>query len=203
MKLVVITPVGPGHEKYIQRSRDAVAAMELGSFSSIHHEVIDDTEGKLGRSKARNIGMIDADWYFFVDADDVVYPDAARYIDQTYPATFGNIVFNGVIARRNVYPCGWRELYTHYSSGTLAMGFFIKAELAQSLRFNEEMHIAEDYDFYMRLPKFIKVNKSLVSIDYFPGKGELSDWGGECRKVINKYRKEKVETILRARHAAE
>lgn len=185
MELAVITPVGPGHIEVVQNCIRSVGEMERGPFSNIRHVVVEDYSGALGRSRARNKGMVDADWYFFLDADDTIYPDATAHLDTRYVATFGLIVLNGRAARSNICPCKRVHLVKHGARGTLSMGMFVRAEVARSLRFNEGMEIGEDFDFYMRLPNFIKVPEKLVNISYPLNKGKKSDWLGACRQVID------------------
>ena len=167
MRLVVITPVGPGHEEYARDCIDSVriekdrAPKEI--WQSVEHKIIDDTEGKLGRSKARNIGMeTPADWYFFLDADDRMAKGCLELCDYKSPATFGAIAKIGGEFCYNVFPCGWREVALFGAYGTLSMGFFYRGPL----RFNEALNAGEDYEFYMRLPSFTKVADPLCEIGY-------------------------------------
>lgn len=200
MKLAVITPVGPGHGDYVEAARHSVAAAVqrgLGQFTSVVHRVVDDQRGEMGRSRARNFGMeteADADWFFFLDADDAMTPEALALNNFSVAATFGLVYWQGCLegrARRmNILPCGWRELALYGARGTLAMGFFVNAPLARSLQFSETMNIAEDYEFYVRLPTFTKVADPLAIIGYHlpsaggpRGYGEV-DWVGSCDKVI-------------------
>jgi hypothetical protein len=200
MKLVVITPVGPGHEDHALSAVDSVKAaiaFGCGRFTSVEHRIVDDTAGRMGRSRARNEGMdADGDWFFFLDADDVMAPAALTMCDFDSAATFGLVCWEGCLEgrsrRMNVLPCGWRDLALFGARGTLSMGFFVRAELARSLRFNETMNIAEDYDFYVRLPAFTKVGVPLVNIGYYlPSAGgprgyDEVDWVGACDNVIRK-----------------
>lgn len=197
MKLAVITPVGPGHEKPVERAQASVEkAIEWARaqgklwFTRVQHIVIDDTRGEKGRSRARNEGMVDVDWYFFLDADDKMAKDALSLCNFDAVATFGAVCIEGCVYEKNVYPCGWSEIAQHGASGTLNMGFFCRADVARRLRFNEDMDRGEDFDFYTRLPSFVKIEKPLVDIGYFTpsatgprGYREI-DWVGECDKVI-------------------
>src|SRR6185369_8553529 len=192
MRLAVITPVGPGHEEIVRGAIASVEAAAPGPFS-VRHVLIDDLYGNLGRSKARNRGMVAADWYFFLDADDRMRPDALTLNDFDYEATFGAISLDGKITKENVQPCGWQEIARHGAFGTLSMGFFCHADVAQELRFNEDLDAGEDFDFYMRLPNFTKIEKPLVDIGYsLPSAGgprgyEKIDWVGVCNKVIHDF----------------
>lgn len=195
MRLVVITPVGPGHEEYakecIQSVKLEIERVRNETFVSIKHVIIDDTEGKLGRSKARNIGMESpSDWYFFVDADDRVAVGAFGRCDFAAPATFGAIQKIGGEYAFNVHPCGWREVALFGCYGTLSMGLFLNGKLG--IKFNEELDAGEDYEFYMRLPSFSKVHDPLVEIGYNrnsavgPRGYKRIDWIETCNAQIVK-----------------
>lgn len=194
MDLTVIVPVGPGHEKIANRAFGSIMEMpDIWPFKSLTTYFAFDPDGKKGRSKARNEGIkaCETDWIFFLDADDIMEPYACCQLNTSVSATFGKRKF---IIKKNpridFYPCSFLQIKEHGSSGTLSMGFFCKTEVAKSLLFNENMNIAEDFDFYMRLPSFIKVSSPLVTIgDDVPGVsgGHELNWSGECRKVIDKY----------------
>src|SRR5512146_1130138 len=84
MKCAVVTPVGPGHEYLAEDCIESVKeafTTGRGPFSNYAIIRIDDTSGSLGRSEARNRGVTQArkegaDWIFFLDADDLMHPDA-------------------------------------------------------------------------------------------------------------------------------
>ncbi len=196
MRLAVITPVGPGHESILPLAALSVLHLEYHSFTEITHVVVNDTKGELGRSKARNLGMsTPADWYFFLDADDVMMPYATKFVKPQSVAVFGAIQVNGRVPPINKWPCCERKaLYEHGGEGTLCMGFFVKAEIAQEVRFDETLDKGEDFDFYMRLPSFYKVKPPLISVNSrIPSAGgprgykEL-DWHKTCREVVERYR---------------
>lgn len=197
MKLAIITPVGPGHQKPAEQAVESVNraieyAQQKGKlwFTRIRHAVIDDTQGLMGRSRARNEGMVDADWYFFLDADDRMCKDALTLCNFDAAATFGAVCLDACVYEKNVYPCGWAEIAKFGAAGTLNMGFFCRADIARELRFNEDMDRGEDFDFYMRLPSFVKIEKPLVHIGYLvpsaigPRGYREIDWVGTCNKVI-------------------
>ncbi len=196
MKLAVITPVGPGHQAILPMAALSVVNMEHGCFHEIIHVIVNDTEGILGRSKARNQGMIDADWYFFLDADDVIMSYAARMFSKNkkdFAAVFGSVMINGRVSPRNVWPCELGQIRKHKGLGTLSMGFFVKAEVARDMRFNEDLDKGEDFDFYMRLPSFYKGKLPLTSINSkIPSAGgprgyEDLDWHVISSEIVDKY----------------
>src|SRR5262245_3705637 len=123
MILTVIVPVGPGHEKYLPKSIPGATSR----FTEVRYRPIYDTEGKLGRSKARNMGLeiLESDWYFLMDADDTLMPDAFELCDFSAPATFGAVHLSDR-PTVNIHPCGWHEVATYGALGTLCMGFFLR-----------------------------------------------------------------------------
>lgn len=190
MHLTVITPVGPGHEFIVGRAIHSVseATKRPGRFTGVAHSVIFDVEGRMGRGRARNRGMTDG-WMFFLDADDVMMPDALELNDFSSPATFGAVCLDGVVTDNNIWPCDWQSIRKYGARGTLSMGFFYKG----SLRWHENMDAGEDFDFYMRLSSWKKVERPLVSIGRsIPSAGgprgyERLDWHRECQNVIDRY----------------
>lgn len=196
MKLVVITPVGPGHESILPLAALSVLHLEYHEFTEIQHVIVNDTKGKLGRSKARNLGMeTPADWYFFLDADDVMMPDAPKFVKNQSIAVFGAIQINGRVPPLNKWPVYRKDLFEHGGEGTICMGFFVRAEVARDLKFDETLDKGEDFDFYMRLPSFYKVKPPLISIgSKIPSAGgprgyEELDWAKICREVVDRYKK--------------
>jgi len=199
MRLAVITPVGPGHEGILPMAALSVINLERWCFDEILHVIVNDTEGKLGRSRARNLGMETfADWYFFLDADDVIMPYATKFVEKMndeYAAIFGSVQINGRVTPQDKWPCRIEHIYEHGGLGTFCMGFFVKGQVARNLLFDETLDKGEDFDFYMRLPSFHKVKIPLVSINCrLPSAGGPKgykdlDWHNTCREVVERYRK--------------
>lgn len=199
MKLAVVIPVGPGHETYAQDAKDSVRlAWERthGPFDAIGVACVSDARGELGRSAARNAGVrsMEADWYFFLDADDALMPNAFGLVDLEYPATFGAVCLNGAISADNVFPLVRDDLFRLGAKGTLSMGCFVRGEVAKATPFDESLDAGEDFDFYLRLPGFVKIKESLVSIGYRnPSAGgprgyETIRWFDVCASIIDRYR---------------
>lgn len=197
MKLAVITGVGPGHETIVNKARQSVAdALRNGSsFSSTVHDCIDDTKGDLGCPSAKNAGIDrnpDADWFFFLDADDLMEPDALLLNRFDAPATFGSVKLSGVKGYKNVFPCGWREIAINGAGGTLTMGFFCRADIAKAIRFEDGDELTDDFKFYLALPSFVKLQRPIcttcVDVPSSVGPKRIgaatADWTGNCNKLI-------------------
>lgn len=197
MRCVVVIPVGPGHEVF---ALDAVASVwmawgaDRGRFTDMSVAVIGDTRGEMGRSAARNLGMdvSPADWHFLLDADDQMMPGAFGLVQPDYPATFGAVCLDGVIARENRPYVDRAALLEHGARGTLCMGFFVQGDLG--LRFDTSLDAGEDFDFYLRLPGFTKVREPLVNIGNSKpsasgprGRGGLG-WVGACDLIVDRYK---------------
>ena len=85
MYIAFLIPVGPGHQKLVQ---DAMTSILDASWpKGWRHDVFtfDDTAGQFGRSFGRNAlaeraTREGADWLFFIDADDLLDPDAMVWV---------------------------------------------------------------------------------------------------------------------------
>ncbi len=192
----MVIPVGPGHEHL---GMQAIASAEhawqqtRGPFTEMRVRPVFDPDGNLGRSRARNLGLEErADWHFLLDADDQMRKYAFSLVDVAQPATFGSVCLDGHTYRGNVHPVTRETLFERGAHGTLSMGLWVRGDLG--LRFDEALDVAEDFDFYLRLPGFVKKREALVSIGYKnpsatgPRGYARIDWVGECNKVIARYR---------------
>jgi glycosyltransferase involved in cell wall biosynthesis len=169
MNLDVIIPIGPGHQDIYQKAINSVriATLDKGIFDVVSIRVVDDTQGLLGRSKARNQGLeeSEAGWVFFLDADDLMHPHCLRNFIEGYDAVFGTIMEynNGVAVWRYQVPeiKDYKELLSFDPYLTLQMGHFVRREIAQKIGFDEEMDTGEDWKYYLELWK----SNSCVKID--------------------------------------
>lgn len=172
MKCAVITPVGPGHGALLESScAPSVAqarAYDPGPFETIEHFVMDDTEGRHGRSNRRNTALERAqaegfDWVFFLDADDVMTPNAFQAFGRVIEAepeldaiwglicTFDD---NGDPALREGQPeriDTRAQLLTVEPHLSLQIGAFVRTARAARFGFDAAMNTGEDFKFYYQL----------------------------------------------------
>jgi glycosyltransferase involved in cell wall biosynthesis len=220
VRLTIVTPVGPGHERVAAECAASVAAAwahSPGPFTFHAHVLQNDSLGELGRSRARNTAVAanpDADWYFFIDADDLCDKRAfdrfgqALAADADVAAVFGAVCTdrNGVVCE-NVYPLDWARLMRHGPDSTLAMGCFVRADAARSTPFDEGLDAGEDFDFYLRLldpragRRWVKVGKPLVTIRTRvpsatgPRGYEALDWRAACRGAIDRWKRSRCRIL--------
>ncbi|HET6514377.1 MAG TPA: FkbM family methyltransferase [Thermodesulfovibrionales bacterium] len=214
-RCAVVTPVGPGHlDLYKKCLQTAQRAYDLhpGRFSEMIPLSIVDSEGTLGRSRARNLGVRKAaemgvDWIFFIDADDEMAPRAfesvSPYLDR-YDAIWGAI-----------WPIEHGETVAHERPGqlpflysiedvlscdpflTLQIGHFVKTTIALSEVFDESIDIGEDFDYYMRIWESYKCIKIPIPF-FYNRRGQHSqgprsatglDWRKAVEAILHRYRR--------------
>ncbi|WP_160286236.1 glycosyltransferase [Pseudomonas knackmussii] len=212
MKCCVIIPVGPGHKELSQRvihSIEQAIASGIGPFSEVEILPQDDTLG-LGRSRARNLGVIaagkrGADWIFFIDADELMAPNAfnevAPLLDE-YDAIWGAIYEANLATqeatRRNgdIAPiASLDQLLLNHPFLTLHNGHFVRYQIALEHPFNTEMDCGEDFEYYLRVwrdSRCIKIERPL----FFNVRGQHStgpraatgkDWNDAMPQVFTSF----------------
>ena len=213
-KCAVITPVGPGHEGLYKECRTSINKSyndNKGRFSEIILVRVDDTDGMLGRSRARNKGIKQAaeqgaDWLFFLDADDLMAPSAfeyaSNYLDK-YDAVWGSIwsIEEGQQARERDGQLSFlwsiEDVLSFDPFVSLQMGHFVKTSVALSALFNESLDTGEDFDYYLRVWEKHKCIKIPLPFFYnrrgIHSQGPRSASGREWRQVVE-------GTIQRYRH---
>ena len=165
----VITPIGPGHQQLAAEARDSVAAAfaeDPGIFANWQWIAIDDGEGRLGRSKARNQGVARAaasgvPWLFFLDADDLMdrhaFRNHARHADAV-DGLWGMIsAFSAATPEPELRPgqLGPTDdlllIVLNDPFLTLQMGHFVRTSVALAHPFDERLDTGEDFDYYLRV----------------------------------------------------
>ena len=184
MKCAVITPIGPGHELFALDAVESVKkayATSPGPFDSIAFIEVDDTRGELGRSAARNQGVLlakqaGADWVFFLDADDILdaraFASVAPYVDR-HDAVWGAICElaedeeSGVVRPGQLLEMSSLEqLLANDPWITLQIGHFVKTQAALATPFDPRLNSGEDFDYYLRLWSRFNCIKIPVSLFY-------------------------------------
>ena len=169
LRVAVVTPVGPGHADLYAQCRASVEAAwrhGRGPFTALSFVAVDDGVGSLGRSRARNLGIDravqeGADWLFFLDADDLMVAgafDAVAPFVGDHDAVWGLILGLSPDATRPhlripqiIMMQTLDDLLLFDPFLTLQMGHFVRAPVAQAVRFDEARDAGEDFDYYLRL----------------------------------------------------
>jgi len=215
MRCAVITPVGPGHERLFEECRISVhnaIQHSKGPFREIFPIVIEDTSGEKGRAAARNEAVAiaksaDIEWLFFLDADDLMYPNAFEVIKQyvhDYDAIWGSIVEMNAGSHQSMLRIPQiltihdiREILLFDPYITIQMGHFVRTVVAGNNPFNEAMNTGEDFDYYLRVwstaqcvkiraPLFIN-RRGLHSVG--PRSADGAQWRQAVEEQIEEYRK--------------
>lgn len=161
-------------------SIEAARAFSSGAFDGIAHIKIDDMRGELGRSAARNRGVelarqAGADWVFFLDADDVLAPQAFANVA---PHVAGRDAVWGAIyelaedeehgiprAGQLTNIAGIDDLLANDPWITLQIGHFVKTDIALATPFDTRLDCGEDVDYYLRL--WSKYNCLKIALPFF------------------------------------
>jgi len=217
-RCAVITPVGPGHENLYQECLASIEksfAGNKGRFSEIIPIRIDDPYGKLGRSRARNLGIKQAaeqnvDWIFFIDADDLMAPLAFEYVSpylDEYDGIWGSIwpIEKGETTAKE-RPQQLPFLYTieDVLSGdpfvTLGIGHFVNISAALSTPFDESLDAGEDFDYYLRVWEHYRCIKIPLPFWYhrrgLHSHGPRSATGLDWQQKVESIMKQHLENII-------
>lgn len=196
----VIIPVGPGHQGTVDRAVQSVhVAVDNYAWEPVRIKAVDDTDGKMGRSAARNHAVKNstADWIFFLDADDMMHPEAFEtakpHIDD-YSAIWGSCweLNHGMLHRRYELPTirTYKTLIKHDPYLTVKIGHFIRRETAQEFPFAENMNTGEDWDYYLRVWQSVPCIKvagpMYIKIAGEHSTGPKSATGADWNQSVNK-----------------
>ena len=186
----------------------------MGLFRSIRCLVVDDTEGALGRSAARNqaVEQADAEWLFFLDADDLMHPYAFKNFqpfEKGNDAVWGAIVEDkgGCMSPRYQVPTidTFEQLITYDPYLTLQMGHFVRTAIAQDRPFNENMNTGEDWEYYLRLWENDEIRCKKVDVPFMinvrdqHSTGPRAATGQDWMKVVHALLEEKRAELERVK----
>lgn len=203
MRILICTPVGPGHEAIVDEAIKSVKAAARPDGVHVAYAPLHDTD-EAGRSATRNLLRRDAapaDWVFWLDADDLMAPDAflglqaALKADPHLDAVWGTIsCFKGQEPPRvrpaQEYPTDYADLIRMEPTRTLQSGFFVRAAIAQREPWNEDMDAGEDFEMYLRLWKQYRCAKVQTVFMHnrrgMHSNGPRSATGGEWRREVTR-----------------
>ncbi len=172
MKCAVITSVGPGHEQLLKDSCcpsvETAKNYNIGPFETVKHIVMDDTKGQFGRSKRRNEAIQIAvsegfDWLFFLDADDVMTPNAFEGFGRCIEAEPNLDAVWGLICEFDgdeepTLRLGQperlesrQEFLATEPFLAIQIGAFMRSECVARFGFDEGMNTGEDFKLYYQL----------------------------------------------------
>ncbi|EPX84042.1 hypothetical protein [Salipiger mucosus] len=172
MKCAVITPIGPGHAELYQTqclaSIRAAAAYSTGPFDEIIPFGMDDTAGTYGRSARRNSAIQEAsragvEWVFFLDADDVLAPNAFEAFgdimksEPDLDAVWGLICNydqqgEPVLREGQVVSLNSREEFLGVKPYfSIQIGAFMKTECVARFGFDVDLNAGEDFKLYYQM----------------------------------------------------
>lgn len=175
--LGVVIPVGPNHSALAVKAKQSVelACQKCNLFRRVKFYLIDDVEGKLGRSKSRNQGIRKAlkekcDWLLLLDADDVLLEDAFLRLGDTlekYDVVWGKIAdFNHASQAITVRPNqadqinSYTDFLTAVPGMALDMGFLARAKCFSGLSFSEEKETVAETKLFLSLLKAYRCFKA-------------------------------------------
>lgn len=194
MKLCVLTPVGPGH---LERAKEAEAsvrdawAKSPGPFHELEHHGVFDLDGSRGRGATRNILLQDAlqagaDWVFWLDADDLMHPDAFENFRIATEAAPGAAFHWGAIWEQvgdkkpverpgQAFPANLPELLDADPFLSLQIGYFANADRQAFHPWREDLDAGEDFAMYLAIWKEESCHKG--RLPFFINRRGLSSHG--------------------------
>lgn len=176
-----------------------------GPFDALEVLRQDDSLGALGRGRARNM-LVErgaergASHFFFLDADDLMAPDAFRGFHTALLAQPESEAVWGTIAEyrptrtplvrpAQVYPKSYAELIAVDPTRTLQIGYFVRTEVQRAHPWREDMNCGEDFEMYLRLWKAHRCVKSpsvfFVNRRRMHSTGPKAATGGDWRRVVS------------------
>jgi len=180
MNLEIITIVEKKKKKLIKENINSVKnAIKFGkgNFVNIKHIIIDENISRLGAIISRNNAIKSAykrniEWLFFLDVTDIITLKSFIFVKnylKKYDAIWGQIVDykNGEKPHFRLpqyTPQSIEDLVTLPFDRTILMGHFVKTNVAIQNLFSEDMSIAEDVDYYLRVwnkYKCVKIEKPI------------------------------------------
>lgn len=197
--VVVVVPKSSLHARFEERFVRVVNeawSYSHGPFSSMKIEFVEDTEYR-GAGWGRNLGVErnpEADWYFFVDVDDLPKPWCFEAMNRaTSDVVWGVIEHRKRIGEevamfvnsRAFLPYSWDLLVSrgHDDKSGLNNAFFIKGDLARAHRWFEGEYALEDIEYFIVVTahsSYERLPFPLVTIDQISPKPNAPRAGGDA-----------------------
>ena len=182
--LVLVVPIAMIHERFRERFAAVVQkAWEYspGPFSSMKIEFVEDKD-RQGAGWGRNVGMDrnpEADWYFFLDVDDLPKPFCFEAMNRANADIVWGVIEHRtqadaetfmVVDERSFGHYGWDELVTfgHRGGSGFNTAFFIRGPTARSFRWFERTPVFEDVEYFILTTahaEYERLKFPLVTID--------------------------------------
>jgi len=195
----VIIPLGEGHTRYVIDALDSLVAQTFQNWEAIvvndSGEEVERIPGapyarivaapkKLGAGGARNLGLkyARAPFVFFLDADDILNPDALTLMLAEYAKNKTSYVYSGWHV---VKPDGTTQdfdapeydAHAWFKRGQHIVSVLIATEDARAIQFDETMIGFEDWDFFLRCGTQgfcgTPLNRILVTYRHFAGRRSI------------------------------
>ena len=192
----VIIPLGEGHARYVIDALDSLVAQTFQNWEAIvvndSGEKIERIPGapyariipapkKLGAGGARNLGLkhARAPFVFFLDADDILNPDALTLMLAEYAKNKTSYVYSGWHV---VKPDGTTQdfdapeydAHAWLKRGQHIVSVLMATEDARAIQFSETMMGYEDWDFFVRCAVGgfcgAPLNRVLITYRHFAGR---------------------------------
>lgn len=183
-KVVAVVPVSRIHNRFRERFDGAIQAAwaySHGPFSSLHVEYIEDDEHR-GAGWGRNRGVErnpDADWYFFLDVDDLPKPFCFEAMNRSTEDVVWGVIEHRVVHDKEVVMAiheasfdrfDWDELihYGHRAGAGFNTAFFVRGEIARAHRWFERAYVYEDIEYFVVMAAHGSIERlpfPLVTID--------------------------------------
>lgn len=210
MKIGVVIPVGPGHKEISCIAGATASTLMMAGDTRLR--LVDDLEGKKGRSAARNQGIREmadwgAEWIFLLDADDMILSGAMtemvfrkRLFDAIYTPAHVRHLRQGRVAPeiRTASPePTWEWILEKGPIHSVMMGNFYRTSALLDHPFREDLDHGEDWEHHLSFMaghSWTVAQRPMVLADTISPsaggpRGGSKDWAKEAEPFFRFWRK--------------